>query len=170
VAITFFRGREDAIEVTQDIVANGGRCRFFQFDVISPPQALSDEQLLIDFRPTHLYFFATPPIQLVKGQPFSKARFYRFCDYYVSGLADVVSSIYRLFPSGGAPLALLYPSTMFLDKPPPGAAEYTAAKAAGGKSRPSTRPTRAGPGASRPRPPRASTQPRKGTQNKRKYR
>jgi NAD(P)-dependent dehydrogenase (short-subunit alcohol dehydrogenase family) len=131
VAITFFRGREDAIQVTQDIVANGGRCRFFQFDVVRPPQELSDEQLLSDFRPTHLYFFATPPIQLVKGQPFSKARFYRFCDYYVSGLADVVSSIYRLFPSGGTPLALLYPSTMFLDKPPSGAAEYSAAKAAG---------------------------------------
>jgi NAD(P)-dependent dehydrogenase (short-subunit alcohol dehydrogenase family) len=130
VAITFFRGREDAIQVTQDIVANGGRCRLFQFDVTNPQQVLPDEQLRLDFRPTHLYFFATPPIQLVKGQQFSQARFYRFCDYYVSGLVDVVSSIYRLFPSG-TPLALLYPSTIFLDKPPPGAAEYTAAKAAG---------------------------------------
>ena len=131
VAITFARGRDDAIRVAQNIVENGGQCSFFSFDVTDPPNTLSGDPPPTTFRPTHVYFFATPPIQLAKGRPFNDALFHRFCDYYVGGLARSLSAIDRLFPPGGTLRTLLYPSTAFLDETPSSAAEYSAAKAAG---------------------------------------
>jgi acyl dehydratase/NAD(P)-dependent dehydrogenase (short-subunit alcohol dehydrogenase family) len=130
VAITFAHGRDDAIAVAQDITSAGGRCNVFAFDVLNPPVAL-DRTIFSDFRPTHLYFFATPSIQLVKGRPFDNAKFDLYCDFYVGGVARTLAAIDRLFEIGALPLRLLYPSTVFIDELPAGAAEYAAAKAAG---------------------------------------
>jgi NAD(P)-dependent dehydrogenase (short-subunit alcohol dehydrogenase family) len=130
VAITFAHGRDDAIAVAQDIASAGGRCSVIAFDVMNPPVAL-DRTIPPDFRPTHLYFFATPSIQLVKTRPFDDARFRLYCDFYVGGVARTVAAIDRLFELGASPLCLLYPSTVFIDELPAGATEYAAAKAAG---------------------------------------
>jgi NAD(P)-dependent dehydrogenase (short-subunit alcohol dehydrogenase family) len=131
VAITFARGHGDAIRVAHDILENRGRCHFFAFDVTDPPPSLSGDPPPPTFRPTHVYFFATPAIQLAKGRQFDDALFRLFCDFYVGGLVRAMSAIDRLFPPDGAPLTLLYPSTTFLDEASSGAAEYSAAKAAG---------------------------------------
>lgn len=131
VAITFARGREDAERVAADIVSHGGQCSALHFDVLDPPAGLTPGQPPSGFRPTHLYYFATPSIQIVKGRSFNGSQFRHYCDYYVDGLSRTLQAVDRLFPVDDAPLTLLYPSTVFVDAPPPGAAEYAAAKAAG---------------------------------------
>jgi acyl dehydratase/NAD(P)-dependent dehydrogenase (short-subunit alcohol dehydrogenase family) len=131
VVITFARGRDDAIAVSQDITNNGGRCSPIHFDVGNPPHVLTEEWPHTNFRPTHVYFFATPAIQIAKLRSFSDSRFRHYCDYYVSGLARSLSAIDRLFSLGKAPLNLFYPSTIFIDELRPGTTEYAAAKAAG---------------------------------------
>ncbi len=131
VAITFARGQDDALRVAQDIVSRGGSCGCFQFDVTGPPAELEGRDLPDGFSPTHVYFFATPPIQLVKGRSFSDVRFRQYCDCYVGGLTRSLAAIDRLFAVNEAPLALLYPSTIFLDDMRTDAVEYIAAKAAG---------------------------------------
>src|SRR5262249_26257100 len=83
VAITVARGRADAERVCADIAASGGECSALHFDVLDPPAALPSGQLPSEFRPTHLYYFATPSIQIVKGRPFDAAQFRDYCDYYV---------------------------------------------------------------------------------------
>jgi acyl dehydratase len=131
VVITFARGRDDAIAVSQDISTSGGRCSPVHFDVGEPPHVLTEEWPQTNFRPTHVYFFATPSIQIVKLRSFSDSRFRRYCDYYVNGLARSLSAIDQLFSLGKTPLNLFYPSTIFIDELRSGTTEYAAAKAAG---------------------------------------
>jgi acyl dehydratase len=130
VAITYARGRADAQAVADDIAAAGGSCLTLPFDVQRPPAAIPPGQLPADFRPSHVYFFASPPIRLVNA-PFNPDRFHHYCDYYVTGLTRSLAAVDRLFALSAAPLSLFYPSTIFLDERPAGAAEYAAAKAAG---------------------------------------
>jgi acyl dehydratase/NAD(P)-dependent dehydrogenase (short-subunit alcohol dehydrogenase family) len=131
VAITFARGRDDAEAVAQDIVSAGGRCSVLLFDITDLPDTLAGAVLPPDFRPSHIYFFATPSIQLTRGCGFNEAKFAAYCDFYVKGLLRMMATAERLFALNESPLTLIYPSTVFIDDLPAGAAEYAAAKAAG---------------------------------------
>ena len=111
------------------IAASGGSAAAFAYDVLDPQDALV-RQLGGDWRPTHLYFFATPFISVPTRWPraFSQALFQRFCDYYVTGFAETViaarkmsSDLQRVF----------YPSTVFIDDLPDTMVEYVTAKSAG---------------------------------------
>jgi NAD(P)-dependent dehydrogenase (short-subunit alcohol dehydrogenase family) len=129
--ISYGRGREDAARIASDIASAGGRCGSMPFDVKNPPASLAEADIPDGFRPTHIYFFATPSIQLAKGGGFSDAKFAAYCDFYVAGVNRTIAAVDRLFGLEQSPLHLLYPSTVFIDELPPGAAEYAAAKAAG---------------------------------------
>ena len=131
VAITFARGRDDAEAVAQDIVSAGGRCSVLFFDITDLPETLAGAVLRPDFRPSHIYFFATPSIQLMRGRGFNESKFAAYCDFYVKGLLRMMAAAERLFALNESPLTLIYPSTVFIDDLPVGAAEYAAAKAAG---------------------------------------
>jgi hypothetical protein len=133
VAITYTRGRVDAERVVRDICANGGKCDSFPFDVTSPLDRFPDDALVLkDWQPTHIYYFASGPIQSAKGREWSDQRFHRFCDFYVGGVARSLASLKRPSPSlDERPLTLFYPSTECNDKPQSGFGEYAAAKAAG---------------------------------------
>jgi len=131
VAITFARGRDDADAVAQDIVSAGGRCGVLCFDITDLPDTLAGAVLPPDFRPSHIYFFATPSIQLTRGRGFNEAKFAAYCDFYVEGLLRMMAAAERLFALNESPLTIIYPSTVFIDDVPAGAAEYAAAKAAG---------------------------------------
>jgi NAD(P)-dependent dehydrogenase (short-subunit alcohol dehydrogenase family)/acyl dehydratase len=103
VAITFARGRDDAEAVAQDIVSAGGRCGVLFFDITDPPDTLAGAVLPPDFRPSHIYFFATPSIQLTRGRGFNVARFAAYCDFYVKGHGRIVniSSVNGQVPAMG---------------------------------------------------------------------
>ena len=130
VIVTYAAGAADAERVADEITAGGGRCATLRFDVTSPvlekPAAVP-----AGWAPTEVYYFASPHIEIRPGEPWNATLFARFCDFYVSGLAHAVATIDAWFALAGKPLKLFYPSSVFLDEPVRGAAEYVAAKAAG---------------------------------------
>lgn len=127
VRLTFSRGREDAAAVVADIVAAGCRADAFAYDVLRPDDTLRRE-LGTTWPPTHLYYFATPPLVAGSIGTFSHERFLAFSQFYVTGFADAVYAVRGFSPELRG---VFYPSTVALDGPPGSMAEYAAAKAAG---------------------------------------
>ncbi len=135
VRITYNIGEAEARRVVDQLSRQGTDCRCLSLDV-TQGNFDSLAETLGDFDPTHLYYFATPHIAMGDAQAtFSGAKFRRFCRYYVEGFASVVES---LAPDRNSSLIVLYPSTVFADRPASGTdrpasgtAEYVAAKMAG---------------------------------------
>jgi len=126
VRLTYARGLEDAARVVAEIVEGKGRAAAASLDVLNPPADLST--VLGDrWVPTHLYFFATPLIQVGTGL-FSARLFADYSSYYVDAFLRLVYAVRALAPDG---LAVFYPSTVFVDEMPRDFAEYALAKAAG---------------------------------------
>ena len=105
----------------------GGASTIARFDVSRCASARS-KQACARFRPTHLYYFATPRIFRPRHDPFDDAVFQRFARFYVSALRGRV----RGRAIGGPSLNVFYPSTTAIDlEPARDLTEYAAAKAAG---------------------------------------
>ena len=86
------------------------------------------KQTCARFRPTHLYYFATPRIFGPRRDPFDDAVFQRFARFYVSAFGAVCAAVRSAVPS----LNMFYPSTTAIDlEPARELTEYAAAKAAG---------------------------------------
>ena len=127
VRLTCFRGVHEAEAVAADITAGGGRAEVRVFDVLGKAEDLT-RTLGPDWAPTHLYYFATPPIFVAARKRFSSELFAGFCGYYVTGFVNLVKA---LEVSAGRPLRVFYPSSVAVDDPPADMGEYAAAKAAG---------------------------------------
>jgi len=125
VKITYHRGEKDAQRIVEEIVSYGGVADCFQYDVLSPQQnALRPS--LNNWRPTHLYYFATPFIfSGVKGA-FSMELFKKFCDYYITGFFNTMNPLKSLGLRN-----IFYPSSVAIDEIPLDMGEYAAAKMAG---------------------------------------
>ncbi len=121
--ITYHRGGEDARAIVAEIRDGGGVCDAFAFDVLNPPHSLPD------WRPSHLYYFATPLIKPAKGRDWDAGLFDQYRAYYKTGLTNAVEIILGAESAGD--LTVIYPSTVFIDRPEPGMAEYAKAKEAG---------------------------------------
>ena len=129
VVLTYAGGREDALRVCAEASALGRDCRAMHLDASRPlPPATAEAISSAQF--THLYHFATPQIAKSPTAAWSAALFDEFCKLYVHGLAELVHCAAPQHPQT-ATLQVLYPSTVFLDQPEKGLAEYCAAKAAG---------------------------------------
>jgi acyl dehydratase len=126
VKFTYHHGQEDAARLRNEIASNGGNANSLQLDVLETGSHwLAVEEVGI-WRPTHLYFFATPFIFASATGVFSSDLFDKFCACYIRGFANLISQL--------APLGLkyvLYPSSVAIDEVPPNMGEYAAAKAAG---------------------------------------
>ena len=130
VAITHRLGAADAERVAAEIRAGGGVCHTLAYDVLDPRDGL--EQLPEGWFPTHLCYFATPPIVLNPWSAWRQDLFERYGRFYVGGFQEAVHRAVALQPDGEPErLAVFFPSTIFIDRPEPGTAEYAAAKAAG---------------------------------------
>jgi hypothetical protein len=129
VLLTYANGHNDAERICQEALAQGAECQSLQLDLSSP---LSPElsQRLASADITHLYHFATP--QIAKGIPgtWSAPLFDTYAGIYLRGFADLIRSALGS-SQAREPLRVLFPSTVFLDQPEKGFAEYCAAKAAG---------------------------------------
>jgi len=125
IKITYHQGGEDARQIVEDIVSNGGIADCLYFDVLNPglnPAQISEKNWI----PTHLYYFATPFIfSGVKGR-FSPPLFSKFCDYYVKGFIGTVNLLRDL-----GTRHIFYPSSVAVDEIPNDMGEYAAAKMAG---------------------------------------
>jgi acyl dehydratase/NAD(P)-dependent dehydrogenase (short-subunit alcohol dehydrogenase family) len=125
--VTFATGRSDAARLRRSAARLGRRIDVLQLDVLEDPvERLA--QACARFRPTHLYYFATPRIFCRRRDPFDGAVFQRFARFYVSAFGDVCAAVRSAVPS----LRVFYPSTTAIDlEPVRDLREYAAAKAAG---------------------------------------
>jgi len=127
IRITYHRGREDAERVAAEIRATGAKCECLFYDAANLSGDLA-EGLGAEWKPTHLYYFATPLISLDKATWFSAEKFQNYVRFYVDGFARAVDAVLKL---GGESLTVFYPSTTFLKTFQEHSAEYCAAKSAG---------------------------------------
>lgn len=125
VSITYVHGRRDAEMVQNEILGSGGTCKSLRYDVCGDPL----EQLsMLSTPPTHVLYFATPPIFLRKECLLDLARLNEFNSYYLSGFFKLAQACLRLRPQG---VRIFYPSSTAIDKRSGSMTEYTMAKSAG---------------------------------------
>jgi NADP-dependent 3-hydroxy acid dehydrogenase YdfG len=122
-AITYLSGKEDAERVANDISQNGGKCKVLQMDVSKPDTALQP-LILENWRPTHVFYFATPRIS---SRPGDGTRD-EFDNIYSGGLIKVVKALQNQSTEA---LTLFYPSSIYVVDAPADLADYAAAKAKG---------------------------------------
>lgn len=125
VTITYAAGKADAARVCQDIAAGGGSCRAVQYDVRGVPSDQLAEP------PDQIFYFASPAIVVSPSAVWRSDLFALYGEFYIEGFARVTDWAIKTRPSGAKELFIYYPSTVFLDAPIRGSAEYCAAKAAG---------------------------------------
>jgi MaoC dehydratase-like protein/short subunit dehydrogenase len=123
VRVTYRDGEEDARRVCDDIRGAGFLAEAVRLDVLDPAAA----DALGGWRPSHLFYFATPPIALAESARFHAPLFRRYVACYVEGFVHLVEAL----AADGTPLVAFYPSTAALDEIQPKALEYASAKAAG---------------------------------------
>ncbi|MCP4650700.1 MAG: hypothetical protein GY853_11565 [PVC group bacterium] len=128
VKITYYRGKEDALKIVDEIVSVGGYADCTPFNILDIENALSNK-LIAETKITHLYYFATPSIFAIKYKKyFSSKLFKKFCKYYVTGFESTVNSLCAISPGI---TNIFYPSSIAIDELLPSLAEYTCAKVAG---------------------------------------
>lgn len=127
VRVTYHRGKEDAEAVVADINNGGGQALSLAYDMFDPPDDL--QNCLGDgWAPTHVYYFATPPIFVAARGKFSSDLFARFSRYYVEGFYTCWQSIRRITTEK---FTMFYPSSVAVETAYQNMGEYAAAKAAG---------------------------------------
>jgi nucleoside-diphosphate-sugar epimerase len=126
VRLTYHRGESDARSVVEEITAGGGKAASFHLDVADPDRGMA--ALTADaWQPTHLYYFATPPIFRGGFIP-SEALLDRFRQCYVIAFATVVGAAKA---RAAGRLSVFYPSSTAIDERPRAMNEYIAAKLEG---------------------------------------
>lgn len=127
VLLSYFKGKDDAQNLVNEIKGGGGDAADVPFNVLSTPKLSIDE--IIHFAPTHLYYFATPRIlKSDSGREFSEELLKTFSDYYVTGFSDTVE---YLLKNVASLRYIFYPSSIFVETNPAGFAEYVNAKNTG---------------------------------------
>ena len=125
VIVTYSSGQAEAERIQGEIGAWGGSCDILRYDV----QASAVEQLaLLTRSPTHLYYFATPPIFQQKSGFYARDRFARFLDFYIDGFYTICQQLIR---TANGKLSVFYPSSVAVESHPPDMSEYAMAKTAG---------------------------------------
>lgn len=125
--ITWHTGEADAAKVVGEIRARDGNADLVRLDVADPGPALA-RLAEAGWRPTHVYYFATPRILIRRSTMFERDAFSRFTSMYVLSLFETWEACRRI---AGGRLRLFYPSTVALDGCVRDMVEYSAAKAAG---------------------------------------
>jgi hypothetical protein len=122
--ITWQRGSSDAERVASEIRAAGGECKTLHYDA---RKSAGEQLAAISEVPTHMYYFATPPIFRNQSSIFVSARFKEFVTVYIDGFWELAQALRARQPR----LSLYYPSSVSVGDRPVGMTEYTMAKAAG---------------------------------------
>jgi acyl dehydratase len=128
VRMTYHQGEDDAKVICREITDAGYRLASFAFDITNP--AIKATWANDGWRPSHVYFFATPAILPSKDRNWDEEKFTNFCSYFIVGPARILTWI--LDNLGVAPddFTICQPSTKFIDEPNVAYSEYSAAKAA----------------------------------------
>jgi acyl dehydratase len=125
VTLTYSIGEADARRVQAEIIAYGGHCDVFHYDV----RTNSSEQIShLSSCPTQVFYLPTPVISRRRSAVFNQQRFQEFLIFYVSGFYDLCKELRLRFDQK---ISIFYPSSVYVGARPVGMTEYTMAKAAG---------------------------------------
>jgi acyl dehydratase len=130
VCISYNAGHEDALAVQRDIVSGGGNCTHMQLDVCGDVGDLV-ARIQGEGAPNHVYYFATPLIEPNKSRGWNVELFTTFTRMYLSAFSQLVDQVMASRKRDGEPVTFYYPSSVFVNSPQKGFAEYAVAKAAG---------------------------------------
>ena len=122
VIVTYRDGEADAAAVIADIRRAGGIATSRRYDAAEP----ADGQLA-DLVPTHACWFATPVMTRPNAPLLNDGRLEEGCAVFAAGFFALAAALH----ARRADVGLFYPSTQWIEAPPPGLAEYVMAKAAG---------------------------------------
>ena len=124
ICITYHRGADEAAAIAREIEASGKQATALRYDARTPENA--SLEALRDWRPTHLFFFATPTIYHAERTAFSQAHFNALCEIYLGGFSQLIETL-----AGSDDLRYVFcPSSEYVDSLPKGMPEYVAAKSA----------------------------------------
>ncbi len=126
VGLSYYSEEKDAVRIRDELRNAGCESYSFYFNVLQP--SISTHDFPADWKPTKLFYFATPYIGLTRTAVWDELRFEKFCKYYVGGLVHSVANVRGIF--GLRELDVFYPSSVILDSGGALAAEYAASKAA----------------------------------------
>ncbi len=87
VILTYAVGQDDADAIAAEINDSGGCCRTIRYDA---RQAPASQLGALPESPTHVYYFATPPIFRRRTDFFSAHLFEEFNSFYVKGFLELV--------------------------------------------------------------------------------
>ncbi|UCD79426.1 MAG: SDR family NAD(P)-dependent oxidoreductase [Desulfobacterales bacterium] len=127
VILTYYRGREDARRIVEEIVSQGAKAHCLSLNVLEPLPGLPGK-IANCSKPLYLYYFATPHIFGAAKGKFSSQRFATFCEFYVSGFLRTVASV---ADAATGLQKVFYPSSTAIEELPLDMGEYAAAKMAG---------------------------------------
>jgi len=125
VVITYNRGREEAEAVVRDIVSGGGSGSAVALDVLDMVAWPEGWQV-----PTHVYYFASPHIDANRSAQWNTELFARYSDFYLGSFNALVAACMEALDPAQT-VHFFYPSSIYVDQPERGFAEYAAAKGAG---------------------------------------
>lgn len=128
VVFTWRHSNADSERVIDEIESSGGSAVAQQLDVADPFPVMLDLSVSKDWIPTHLYYYATPPIFVRRTSSYDPRLFDRFAEIYVNGFARVVEACRQ---AGAKHLKAFFPSSVAVHETTESLLEYAAAKAAG---------------------------------------
>jgi acyl dehydratase len=125
--ITYAKGRTDAEDLATELKSWGGNCKAMAYDVLGD----STTQLrALTEMPTHIYYYATPPIPSNKSNVFSEKSYAAFHAFYVTGFEHLLNMV---LSHSKRTLVAFYPSSVAVEQPPHDMIEYAKAKEEGEK-------------------------------------
>jgi acyl dehydratase/NAD(P)-dependent dehydrogenase (short-subunit alcohol dehydrogenase family) len=127
VVASYATGRDEAEQLAGEICryASQDACGLIPYDA---RRSAPDQLTTLACEPSHLYYFATPPIARQKEELFVPSLFDEFIQVYIKGFYDCCRALAQ---RTGRPLTAFYPSSVFVEDAPAGLAEYSMAKIAG---------------------------------------
>jgi acyl dehydratase len=121
VMISYKEGKKDAMEICNEINSLENIADCFRYDVTNPN--IDIEKVLKKWKPTHLYYFATPRIPQTEKESFNKNVYKYLYKYYVDGFLQCISQFKML-----GVRKYFYPSTIYIEEKPKNFLEYIEAK------------------------------------------
>ena len=125
VLLTYRASKTEAFRIKEELAQSEGEIHPFQFDVSSKDfEALTKQ--IERYRPSHLFYFASPKIVPGTLSNVSTARINELMSCYVYDFIRVTQKLIEL-----GVRTVMYPSSSFLDELPPNFPEYIISKACG---------------------------------------
>lgn len=123
--LTYATGKSDIMNVREDIKIYNKNVNITSLD-INKIQDL-DFNIINEFKPTHVFYYATPFIFNGTKNKFSKEIYMKFRIYYLSAFELLVKKIMKFNKN----IYLLYPSSIAVEETPSDMLEYARAKKEG---------------------------------------